>query len=908
MLRAQLRSLWRAVFRRSQVEQEMARELQFHLDARAADLVSRDGVTPIEALRRARIEFGSVEKYKEQGRSSLGVRLIDEFHADLRFAVRTFSKSKGFVAAVTAILALGIGANTAVFSVVDAMLLGELPVRNPEELVAFDTLHGRGTMLASYSGNGRPGPGGTSRRTSFSALTFERIRDHATTLSHAFAIAPLGSVTLGDGESADVASAQMVSGAYYDGLGVRAAIGRTLSVVDDRPDADPAAVVSHRYWQRRFLGDPKIVGKSITVNRSPFTIVGVTPPSFHGTEISESIDVTLPLASAGRLSATGRPRPISTWWLLVMGRLKRDVAREQVFAEVRPIFEATVRESWAARPPDTRDPDRSGMPMLRVLPGAQGPNGPDPFGWQRLGLVFGVTAVLLLISCVNVAALLLVRGSIRSSEMTMRGALGATRSRLIRQLLTEGLLLAFLGAVAGLALAVWVKDVLPYLVEEDAVLETQLDVRALGFAAGLTTITALLFGIGYALRTSRTGVMRSVKGVTIRGGVQRALLARTLIAVQVAASLVLLVIGGLFARTLYNFTRVEIGFDPRNMLVFRIDPGPLTANPVQVFDLYERVVSVIGAVPSVRAVTMSAMPVVAHSQWTDTVRADSDSDGRDAHVQAVRWNFFETMAMPLLAGRALSAADTAGRPRVAVINAAMARQIFNEVYPLGRHFQFVNGPDRQVPIQVVGVVADAKYSRLEEAAPPTCFMPHDQLQPRSMTIEVRTLGDPAAVAPAIRDAVKREDPGLPLMNLQTQEEQIARTIRGQRMFALITAMSGLLGLMLACVGLYGIVSYDVKRRTSEIGVRMALGATRFDILSLVTGLTLRLVVLGCAIGLLVALGAARLVANQLFGVDPIDAPTMLAATAMMVIVASVASYVPARRATHVDPMVALRCD
>jgi predicted permease len=814
------------------------------------------------------------------------------------------TKNIGFSTAAIAILALGIGANTAVFSVVDALLFGALPVKDAERLVAFDTLQRRDSMIASYSGNGQPGPGGTSRRTSFSAVTFERFRTHATTLSHVFAFTPLGPVTITSEDGAELASAQVVSGLYFDGLGVPAALGRTLGPSDDRPDAEPAAVVSHRYWQRRFLGDPAIIGKTIRVNRLAVTVVGVTPETFHGTELTESVEVSLALAMSDRLSPTGKPRSISNWWLLLMGRLKPGVTREQVLAELQPIFNESVVASWSARAPDTRDPWRSGTPAFRVLPGSQGPNGPSRSARLNLTFLSVVTGVVLLIACVNIASLLLVRAANRRQEMTVRLALGASRARLIRQLLSESVLLAAAGAAAGVALASWGNDALPRMFEDDVALATAIDLRTLAFTAGLTTITALVFGVGHALRATRVSAIPGLNN-TARDGSQRALMARTLIGVQIAASLMLLVVAGLFVRTLYNYSQVDVGFDTRNLLVFQIDPR-LSGGSDHAGDAYERVVGAIEAVPGVRAVTLSAMPVVARSQWSDTVQADRAGTPRDAHVQTVRWNFFETLGMPLVAGRSLQASDNGAATRVAVINAAMARQVFEEDAPIGRRFAFANGPERDVPIQVVGIVRDAKYSRLSEPAPPTFFMPYTQMPSRRMTVEVRTAGDALAMTAAVRAAIHAVEPGLPLMRVRTQEEQIAETIREPRLFAALTAVAGAIGLFLACLGLYGVVSYDARRRTSEIGVRLALGAQRSDVLRLVLRQTMWVVTIGTAVGLVLAASGSRLLGNQLFGVQPFDISAMASATGILVAIAGLAAFLPARRAARLDPTQALR--
>lgn len=898
-------SFLRRLFRRADVEREMADELTFHIDARAADLMSRLGLSRTDAIRQARIEFGSVEKYKEEGRTSLGLRLFDELRIDVRYARRALIKNAGFSAAAIGILALGIGANTAVFSVVDALLFGTLPVKNPQDLVAFDTLQTRDSMVANYSGSGRPGPGGTSRRTSFSMLTFERFRDHATTLSHVFAFKPLGSLTVVTDDGAEIASVQVVSGAYYDGLGVPAVLGRTLGPSDDRSDAEPAAVVSHRYWQRQFLGDPAVIGKTIRVNRMPFTIVGVTPENFHGTDVTETVDVSLPLAMSDRLSATGPPRSIASWWLLIMGRLKPGVTREQVFTQLQPFFNETVVASWAARGPETRDPGRTGMPIMRVLSGSQGPDGPSPGARNNLTIPFALSGIVLLIACVNVASLMLVRAANRRQEMTVRLALGASRARLIQQLLSESLVLAFAGAAAGLALASWANDALPRLLEDDVVLATAIDLRALAFAAGLTTVAAFVFGLGHALRATRVGAMPWLEG-GMRPGGQRALIARTLIGVQVAASLVLLVGAGLLVRSVYNYGQVDVGFDARNLLVFQIDPRSSAGDPDAVLDLYERLTGAVEAVPGVQSVTLSAVPVVARSQWTQTVQAGPSGTPREVHIQSVRWNFFETLGMPLIAGRRLQAADTSDAPRVAVVNEALARQVFEEGAPIGRSLQFVDSRDGGVPIFVVGVVRDAKYSRLNEPAPPTLFMPYTQNTTGPMTVEVRTSGDALALTSGIRAAIRRVDPALPMIRVRTQEEQISDTFRDPRTFAMLAAAAGAIGLLLACIGLYGVVSFDARRRTSEIGIRIALGAQRSHVLRLVMGQTLWVVTMGTVAGLVLAASASRLIGNQLFGVQPFDIATMASATVLLVGITAVAVFLPASRAARLNPTQALR--
>jgi predicted permease len=908
---ARLWSFCRNALRRSEMERNMSEELQFHLERRAEDLVAHRGLSPDQAMRAARLEFGSMEKYKEEARQSLGLRLLDELRADLRYALRTFGKNKGFTAAAIATLALGIGANTAVFSVVDALLIRELPVKDPKELVVFDWLRTQDSMVAGYSGYGRQGPGtGLGVRSSFSALTVERFREHTATLSHVFAFSPVGTLNIIADRQTDTASGLLVTGDYFAGLGVPALIGRTISSSDDNPNAEPVAVISHRYWQRRFAGDPSVVGKAIEVNRSAVVIVGVTPNGFDGPRMSESFDVTLPIGMASRIRGfkeTARAWPAWMWWMQMMGRLRPGITRDQALANLQSAFLDTVRESWAARPSDTPNPTRTGIPQLRVRSGAQGPDGPRVDAQQILSLVFAVVGAVLLIGCVNLANLFLVRASARRQEVSVRLTLGASRCRVIRQLLTESLLLALTGGVVGVILALWGKEFMVWLPTRDTpIVDARIDWRVLAVTAGLSAIAALAFGIGPALRATRADLGQSLKTSAQKGGVIRGIVSKALLTAQVAISLVLLTGAGLLVRTLYNLGKIDVGFNADNLLVFRINPVVQGGRAPGMFDLYERLMSAIEAVPGVQAASMSVMPVIASREWDEDVRPDGAGDPRTAFIQVVRWNFLETMGIPLLSGRGLSAADIEGRPRVAVVNDTMARQIFGDPSPVGRHFQFVNGRDRNVPIQVVGVARDSKYSSLQQRTPPTLFMPHTQVPPGEMTVEVRTAADPIMVVPAIREAVRQIDPSLPLSDMKTEQQQIAETIGKPRAFALLTAAAAAVALLLACVGLYGIVSYDATRRTNEIGIRMALGARRHDVLRLVMRQTIVVVMVGAAIGLGLALVTSRLIVSLLFGIQPTDPLTIASAVAILFGVAVLASYVPARRASRLDPTQALR--
>jgi predicted permease len=760
-------------------------------------------------------------------------------------------------------------------------------------------------MVAAYSGYGRPAPTpGLGIRTSFSALTVERFREHTAVLSDVFAFSPTGPLNID--RQAEAASGLFVTGGYFAGLGIQATAGRTLSVSDDLPQAQPAAVISHRFWQRRFAGDPNVVGKTIDVNRLPVVIVGITPEGFDGPRMGESNDVTLPIAVAARLNPTGRARPVSVWWLQMMGRLQPGVTRAQALTQLQSAFAETVRESWAARPADTPNPTRSELPALRVRPGAQGPDDPRLDARDTLTPVFAVVAAILLIGCVNLATLLLVRASARRQEITVRATLGASRGRVIRQLITETLLLGVLGGIGGVVLAGWGKDFMSWLPGDEAIVNARIDLRVLAFTAVLSGLTALLFGVGPALRATRPDLAPSLKASGQKGGATRGVATRALLVAQVAISLVLLVGAALLARTLHNLSRVDVGFDADNLLVFRIDPAREPGNPSRTFGQYDRIMAAIEAVPGVRSSTMSAMPLLARNEWEEPVQPDGGGRAQNAFIQIVRWNFLETMGMPLVAGRDLADSDTQGRTRVAVINETMARQLFGEPAPVGRHFQLVQGTDRGVAIEVIGVARDAKYASLEQPAPPTLFMPHEQVAPGGMTVEVRTIPDPLAVAPAIREAIRAVDPTLTSFQMQTQRQQIARTIGKPRVLAALTTVSGMIGLLLACVGLYGVVSYEAIRRTREIGIRVALGARRADVLRLVMRQTVAVVMIGAGIGIGLSLAASRVIGGALFGVAPSDPLAIGSAVSVLVGVALAASYLPARRASRLDPTQALR--
>ena len=823
---------------------------------------------------------------------------------DLRQALRALSANKGFTCAAIATLAFGIGVNTAAFSMVNAMLVKRLPVARPTELAMFYWLRLPEPTVASYSGYGRQGPNGAGIRTSFSYLTFERLRDQSSSLADVFAWSSLRDLSVGAGGQTETSSADLVSGSYFNTLGLQAVRGRVLNKDDDRVGADPVAVIGHRYWQRRFQGDPSVIGSVIEVNQVPFVVVGVTAPEFESLRMGESTNITIPISLLSRLE--GKARPVSQWWVQIMARLKPGVPREQALADVDRLFVESMQESWAARPPKTISKGTS-IPQLRIMDGSRGPEGPRLDAMPILTGVLGIAGIVLLIGCVNVANLVLTRAWTRQQDIAIRFALGASRWRVVRQLLTESVVLACAGGLGGILIAFWGRDFLQWLPGADVpIISPAIDFRVVLFAGGISLLTAIVFGLGPSLRATRTSLSASINAARWQ---RRGWLRRSLVALQVALSLAMLVVAGQFLHTLQNLSRVDVGFDTANLLVFRVNPVARDGGPARAFGVLDELTTAIESVPGVRSTTMSAMPLLARAEWQVMVGADPvtpGAQGQAAYLQVIGPRFTETLGIPLLAGRNFAISDRDGAPRVAVINETMAKQLFGDPRPVGRQFQFLEGPDKDARVEVVGVVRDTAYARLQEANPPTFYVPHRQMAPSTMTFEVRTAVDPMSLVPAVQEAVHRVDPGLSLAGIKSQAQQIRETVALPSTFALVTSGFGIAALTLACIGLYGLVSFDVSRRTREIGLRMALGARRSEVVRLVLGEMMVIVTIGAGLGWALGFAASFGARGAFFGVQPGNPVAIAAATLVLAIASGLAGYLPARRASTVDPTQALR--
>jgi predicted permease len=856
---------------------------------------------------------------------------------DLRYGFRMLLKQKGLTSIALLSLALGIGANTALFSVVDAMLLKMLPVKDPEQLVLFRSVAPREFSVGSYNGSSnRDEQTGLVHRTSFVYQTYQRLREQPGPMSDILAFGNIGLNLIADGQ-AEIANGQAVTGNYFAALGVQPAAGRLLTDEDDKPGAAPVAVLSHRYWQKRFGGDGSVVGKQINLNNVSFTVVGVSAKGFDGAAgVGTTQDVSIPVTLEPQLYADKQRSYMNgagVWWLRIMGRLKPGVTREQAQAQLENSFLQSVLEHRAARQAAAKasggnisDLDPKQYPRLIADPGGQGEMYRRKFYAPSLYLLLGVVGLVLLIACANVANLLLSRSAGRQKEIGLRLALGASRRRLIRQLLTESVLLSVLGGVLGIIFAIWIKDGLIAVSlwgGRGMALEPQLDWRVLSFTLALSLVTGIVFGLAPAWRTTRVDLTPSLKD-SGRGSsaIHRSLLTRGLVVVQVALSLLLLVGAGLFVRTLLNLQRVDPGFNTQNLLLFDVEPALIGYKDEKLRQIYGQISERLEAIPGVQGVTFSRMPLLSQSSHTSSVflrealNATPDSEGRvapsgEAWRLIVRENFLQAIGIPLLSGRTIGPQDDTSSPKVVVVNQTFANKFFPNENAIGKRFTYDSKkPDE---LEIVGVCKDAKYTSQRDDIPPTVYSSYRQERPlANSTFEVRTSGDPSATIASVRNVVREIEPNLPVMNVKSQVEQADETLRMERLFAKLLTLFALLAQQLAAIGLFGVLAYTVSQRTHEIGIRMALGADRGSVMKMIVKQGMTLAVLGVILGLVGAYVLTKYLeswislSKMLFGVKVSDPLTYGVIAVLLTIVALIACYIPARRATKVDPLVALR--
>jgi predicted permease len=833
---------------------------------------------------------------------------METFWQDVRYGFRVLRASPGFAAVAVLSLALGIGANTSIFSVVNAALLRPLPVTQPDQLVFVFN----GSRTSPYSTSSYP--------------DYVDYRDKNEVFSDLLTYSSITMSARADDQT-DLISGSIVSGNFFDALGVRAALGRTfLPEEDATPNTHPVAVISHGMWERRFGGDPKIIGQQLTLNGHAFTIVGVAPRGFNGPEVLENNDIYLPtmmqaLVRPPRGGFSGDMNPDllarrGARWMRMIGRLKPGVGIEQAQAAMTTIADGLAQ----AYPEDNRNTIATLFPVNKV----------DPQAYTQLlsvaALLLAVVAIVLLIACANVANLLLARASARRKEIAIRLAMGASRSRLVRQLLTESLLLSLGGGVVGLLFALWTIDLLKSATPPDGIfsftLDYKLDGRVLAFTFLLSLATGVIFGLAPALQASRPDLVPALKDEASAAaqGRRRLSLRSALVVAQVALSLVLLIGAGLFLRSLNNAQSIDPGFNADKILDAQLNINLLRYTKAQGREFYRQVIERIEALPGVESASLARVVPMSGSGRTSSFLIQgqpgldnvsrSEGTGPDVDNQytvntnVIGLKYFSTMGIPLLRGRDFTGQDNEGAPLAAIVNEAFARRYFDDEEALGKRLSFrgAQGPWAEI----VGVARDIKYRTLGETPRASVYVPLLQNHETGMALHVRTIGDPVSVAGAVRREVQALDQNLPVTNLQPMSAVLGSSLFAARMGAVLLAIFGLLALLLAAVGLYGVMSYTVARRTREIGIRMALGAQTGNVLRLVLKEGMVLVGGGVAAGLIAAAAVTRLLASFLYGVSPLDAATFAAIPLVLALAALLATYLPARRAAKVDPMIALR--
>ena len=890
-----------APYRRDrELDEELAAHLAFHIDENI-----RRGMTPDEARREALLRTGGVASAKEAYRERRGLPFLEHLGQDLRYARRMMRRDPAFTVIAIVSLSLGIGANTAVFSLTDAALLKRLPVMRPNELVVLEWSSGPETLARSIDGNWHVDPTtGRTTVTSFAVPGFERMRQRAATVANLFAFAPIEQLNVVAGGYADIAGGQFVTGEYYSGLGVGALRGRLLAGRDDSIGSPPVAVITDRYWERRFGREPNVIGSTVGIDGIAVTIVGVTPPEFAGAlDIGDTPDVTLPMSLEPRirLGSADLTDP-GFWWVRVMGRLQPDVSAARLQAELEPVFQRAALDGAASRTKDTRAIE---LPRLHVADGSHGlAEGRESYA-RPIKLLTLVVALVLLIACANAANLLLTRATARRREITVRLALGASRARIVRQLLVESALLVAGAEALALLVAYWGMSYLVTFAPSGSDLRLHLDARVFAAATAIAVLTTVLFALAPALHATRVDVAEGLKMATrsLRGG--RSHFNRSLIVTQIALSVILLVDAGLFVRSLRNLRDVDTGFNPDQLLTFRVDPRLSGYDGARVASVYRDLLVRLAAIPGVRGVTFSRHAQLAGGHRSDAVSVvgRGETERHNVAIDLVGPDFFATMQLPLTGGRAFTLRDDGRVGRVAIVNQSFARRYLTDANAIGARLR-----DRRGEMEIVGVARDAKYYSIRNPIEPVIYVPYFQEDLGQASFALRTNGDPLSFVGAVRRAAHDVDATLSIFEVSTQRQTAEATLREVRLFANLSTVFGALAIVLACIGVYGVMSYATARRTGEFGIRVALGAEPANIVWLVMQRAVTLVILGSVIGLVVAVAGTRLFGAMLYGLGGSDPVSLTAAVIIIAIVAFSAAYVPAWRAKRVSPIVALRAE
>ena len=910
-------------------EAEIVEEVAQHLEDRYRELVA-GGATEEEARRVALEELSEedllarglrqVEREVKQESLVLGGGGRSNFLAsiwqDLRYGLRQLRLSTGFTVVAVLTLALGIGVNVAIFSLIEQMLLRSLPIPHPEQLVILNSTETKaGSMNNDYS-----------QDAAFSYPMYRDLRDKNRVFSGLLACFPYVYVNVSWQGHAERANAELVSGNFFQVLGARAALGRVFSQDDETaPGANPVAVLSYGYWMRHFGGNPGVLNQTLDINATALTVVGVAQPEFTGVQLGLAPDLYIPITMKAQMTPNWNGwHNVSDYFLAVMGRLAPGISRTQAQAGLQPVFHAILEselplmiENKMITSEEMQKAVLAGR--IELTPGARGRPVLQELA-QPLALLMAMVGLVLLIACANLAGLLLARGEARQHEIALRLAMGASRVRLIRQLFTENLMVAMAGGAAGLLIGWWtlhsilscISSLSPVVMVMSG-LEANLDTRVLVFAAAVTTLSALFFGLLPALKASCADLQTSLKELapSSSGGAGSVRLRKLLVVAQVASTVVLLIASALFGESLIRLGRANLGMRIGGVVQFSIQPGMNHYSPAQTVTLLDRLRQEIAAQPGAVSVTAAAVPVLSEANNVDTMKFEDHIPTKDedttVSVNSVGPHFFSTLGIPVILGREFRESDSASSRKIAIINEKLAQKFFPGRIPIGMHLAIGWGPDVHPNIEIVGVVGNAKIIDPRDPGQPIVYFPYAQDSGMSgATFYVRTGTDPSAMTAALRKVAARDAPGQPLYDVRTLVQQFDNSMSPDRLLTFFTLSLALLAALLATLGLYGVMAYSVARRTREIAIRLALGAQTTDVLKQVIGNGLKLVLIGVGVGVGGALALTRLLSSLLYGVAPTEPLAFVGVSLMLIAVALAACYIPARRATKVDPMVALR--
>lgn len=895
-----IRHRLRSLFRANRVEEELDEELRDHVE-REVERHRAAGLSPEAARAAALRAFGNVPMIQEQVRDTRGTRWLDDLRTDARYALRSMRRSPAYAVVAALSLALGIGANTAIFSLMNEVLLKKLAVEDPDRLVFIDNSGGKsgGTSAPPYPG-------------------FELMRDHNRTLAGIAAFDEDRYKLTIDGTPEQVRG-QMVSGNYFDLLGVRPLYGRLLTVADDtafQGGAEAAAVISDAFWSRRFGRDPAVLGRRMFFGTNPVVIVGVTPPEFVGLQPGSPFDVTVPIRLAGR-----QLQSRTLWWMTAIGRVKPDVTVEQARADLHALWDGYMTD--IGQPPGKRNPYFNG---IELVPASRGLNGLRREFSQPLWILMGIVVVVLLIGCANVANLLVARASARHHEMAVRLSLGAGRWRLVRQLVTEGAVLVGIGTVAGFALARWGVSFLTGLLAprgQGTLLSAEFDIRVLLFTIAVAVVTTLLFSLAPALHATRVDAAKPGSTGATAPAAPRAL-RQSLVVVQVTLSVALLCAAALFIRTLSNLRAVDTGFRRDGVLTMQVEAtlprtteAPRTPERrlahARVGAIWEEAIARVRELPGVVSAGVGGMSPLTGRDRGVVIQVlggpNLPDEDRGIHINQVSAGYLEAMGIEVVAGRAFTPQDRGSAARVAILNESAARKYFGTRRAIGALIRFP-GQTVEEPYEVVGVVRDVRYENLRTPDERMAYLPVEQsLEPlSSVIVAVRSADNGAPLLPAVRQTMTAAVPGGFVTRVATMDERLDASLVRERLLSLFATFFGGLALALAWIGLYGVMAYAVVRRTREIATHVAIGAPQSSVIWMVVRETLALVAAGSALGILTALAAGRYARSQLFGVAPGDPVALSSTMLLLVAVAAAAAYLPARRAARIDPVVALRME